>query len=137
MARNVEERKKGDRLRNKILKRDNYQCALCKSTEDLEVHHMQAIYMQGKSTEDNLLTLCSECHRYAPEGSIEQNQKYLQERNKDIYERMMNASDINSLLTVGYVEFLKERIDEYVKLGFIEEQQKNFILMYELNKLEV
>lgn len=129
------ERKKGDRLRKKILKRDDYQCVLCKSTEDLEVHHMKALYYKGKSTEENLITLCSECHRYAPEESIEENQRYLQERNKNIYERMMNEPDISSMVMISYVEFLKARVDEYVSLGFIDEHQKNFILTYELNKV--
>lgn len=134
MARKViEERKKGDKLRNKILKRDNYQCVLCKSIEDIEVHHMQAIVRGGSSIENNLITLCSECHRYAPENSIEENHRFLAERNKNIFERMISSPELNSMISVAYVEYLKTKINEYVELGFIDEQQKNFILMYEGN----
>lgn len=129
------ERKKGNKLRSKILERDGYSCRLCGSDQDLEVHHMQALFQGGKSTEDNLITLCMECHAFAPEDNVKSNERYLKERNKVIYEQMMQSTEINSMTVVFYVEFLKERVDEYVKLGFIDEQQMNFILMYEINKL--
>lgn len=136
MARKLsKERIKGNKLRKQILIRDNHRCVLCGCEEDLEVHHMQALVYEGKSTEENLITLCSECHKYAPEKSIEENERYLKERNKTIYEGMMNSPKINDMVAVAYVEFLKERVNEYVKLGFIDEQQKNFILMFEVNKI--
>lgn len=129
------ERIQGDRLRHKILKRDGYKCRICGSDQDLEVHHMQALVYGGKSNKTNLVTLCAECHELAPEKSIEANHRYLKERNKYIYEEMIKSPEINSMVTVAFIEFLQERIEGYVKLGFIDEQQKNFILMHETNKL--
>lgn len=130
-----EERKKGNRLRGKILERDGYKCRICGSSENLEVHHMQALVYHGKSKEENLVTLCEECHVFAPEKSIEENEKYLKERNKDIYDRMMQEPNVAAMVSVAYVEFLKERIGEYVKLGFIDQQQANFIMMFETSKV--
>lgn len=53
------------RSRSSILYRDNNKCALCHSTEDLIVHHIDG---QGRSTDtpnnnpENLVTLCRSCH---------------------------------------------------------------------------
>jgi hypothetical protein len=129
------ERQKGDRLRKKILKRDDYKCHICGSEQNLEVHHMQALVYGGKSNEENLVTLCDECHRYAPEDSIDSNQRYLKERNKQVYQDMMKMPEVNSMVTVAFVEFLKERVNDYVSLGFIDQQQANFIMIYETSKV--
>lgn len=128
------ERKIGNKLRKTILERDNFKCVICGSYKDLEVHHMQALYRGGNSKENNLVTLCNECHQFAPEDSIESNLQYFNERNKDIYKRMVKEPGINSMITVLYFEFLSERINKYVELGFIDEQQKNLILMLEANQ---
>lgn len=55
----------------KILKRDNFQCVNCGSTEHLVVHHRQ--YHKSKETDKKLppweyddkylVTLCESCHR--------------------------------------------------------------------------
>jgi len=37
-------------------------CLLCDSKENLEVHHIQAQSIGGKSHVDNLITLCRDCH---------------------------------------------------------------------------
>jgi hypothetical protein len=130
-----EERKKGNKLRKKILERDDYKCRLCGSTEDLEVHHMQALVYGGKSEEKNLITLCAECHRYAPEDGVEANERYLNERNKVIYEQVVKMPESYAMITVAYLEFLKSRINTYVELGFIDQQQANFIMIFETNKI--
>jgi len=58
-----------DRIRYMIFKRDNYTCQLCgKRTEDLHCHHIKPVALGGKSTPDNLITLCSECHEYIHSG---------------------------------------------------------------------
>lgn len=131
----TEERRKGNKLRKKILERDNNQCVLCGFNEGLEVHHMHALYLGGKSTEDNLITLCEQCHIFAPETGTEANKRYLKYRNKVALEQMMNNPEIYAMVTVAYTEFLNQRIDEYVKQGFINEEQKEEILFFETNKV--
>ena len=54
------------KLRYKILSRDKFSCKLCGRTAKetkLEVDHIIPISKGGKSTEDNLRTLCFECNR--------------------------------------------------------------------------
>lgn len=50
-------------VRKIILKRDNYMCFMCKSTDDLVVHHMT--YKNHKNEHNHkkdLITLCKDCH---------------------------------------------------------------------------
>ncbi len=59
-----------DTRRNQILKRDGYQCVVCKSSENLEVHHRQYHYIIDAGCYRNpwdypdylLITLCKTCH---------------------------------------------------------------------------
>lgn len=129
------ERVKGNKIRYEILERDNYQCVLCGSTEELEVHHMLALYLGGKSVTDNLITLCSFCHLYAPETGTEANKRYLKQRNKVAYEQLMQIPDLNAMVVVACVEFIKSRFNEYIEKGFINKEQAEEILFYESEKL--
>ncbi len=58
-------------LRRKTLKRDNFTCQKCKKEDktgkSLEVHHIIPLYIQEKDELDNLITLCSDCHHFAPD----------------------------------------------------------------------
>jgi len=53
--------------REKVLRRDGYQCADCGSVQNIQVHHIDELgrnkpkEIQNHSM-DNLLTLCGECH---------------------------------------------------------------------------
>lgn len=130
-----EERIKGNRIKHKILERDGYKCRACGSDRDLEVHHMQALVYGGKSTSENLITLCGECHAYAPDDGIESNYRYLKERNKVIYEQMINLPETHALMVTIFGEFLKTRFSEYVDQGFITEEEKEKLLFFESNKI--
>jgi hypothetical protein len=49
--------------RQQRLARDNHECVICKSTENLHVHHVEKTYGLGiNHSEDNLRTLCRNCH---------------------------------------------------------------------------
>jgi hypothetical protein len=130
-----DERIKGNRLRAKVLERDGYMCRICGSDENLEVHHMLALTFGGKSTMKNMITLCADCHNYAPEDGIEANEDYLRNRNRVIYEHLVTFPESYARISVAYMEFLKERANTYVELGFINEEQKIKIINYETNKL--
>lgn len=58
--------------RDKAKERDNYECQICNSTQDLEVHHKKPIINFDRSNDDwyedandldNLITLCRSCHK--------------------------------------------------------------------------
>jgi len=61
-----------EHLRRKIFERDNFSCQKCnfsdKSTEDLEIHHINPRVLKGLNIENNLVVLCSICHKHAPDS---------------------------------------------------------------------
>ena len=59
----VERGKVTNRMRFSIYQRDHYRCQKCgRRTNDLEVDHIIPISKGGKSTYDNLQTLCHRCN---------------------------------------------------------------------------
>jgi 5-methylcytosine-specific restriction endonuclease McrA len=50
-------------LRRNILKRDGWLCQFYGAMTNLEVHHQQFRSHSGEDTEENLFTLCHNCHR--------------------------------------------------------------------------
>lgn len=131
----AEERKVASRLRKKVLERDGHICRACGFDGSLEVHHMKAVVYGGKSTMENLISLCEKCHRLAPEDGIESNMDFIENRNEYVYRSMMKSSDINHRVTVAFVEMMKESTTEYIKQGIIDEEQAKQILFYEMNKV--
>ena len=56
--------------RTAILIRDQYMCQKCKledkTAKNLEVHHIKPLGYGGSNSNENLITLCILCHKYAP-----------------------------------------------------------------------
>ena len=65
-------------IRQEVLKRDNYKCQHCSSSEKLEIHHIDPYRNSQNDELDNLLTLCKTCH--------------IKEDNRMIYEERKNMS---------------------------------------------
>lgn len=62
----VERGKVSNKMRFSIYKRDGYMCCICGRTERsdfLEIDHIKPIAKGGKSTYDNLQTLCRRCNK--------------------------------------------------------------------------
>ncbi len=57
-------------VRAAVLARDRHRCATpgCRSTHFLEVHHVMPRGQGGSNRAENLITLCSRCHRFVHEG---------------------------------------------------------------------
>jgi 5-methylcytosine-specific restriction endonuclease McrA len=51
-----------EQLRNHVLRRDGWRCQLCGAMSNLEVHHQELRSQSGDDSEQNLITLCAECH---------------------------------------------------------------------------
>jgi len=51
-----------EQLRKQVLRRDGWQCQVCGSRQNLQVHHKQRRSQQGDDGDLNLITLCVECH---------------------------------------------------------------------------
>lgn len=62
-------------LRRKIFERDNFTCQKCKiqdkTTKILEAHHIIPLYNEGIDELENLITLCFDCHHFAPNNKQE------------------------------------------------------------------
>ena len=51
-----------ENLRQQVLRRDGWRCQSCGTLSNLQVHHKQFRSREGADSEQNLITLCSECH---------------------------------------------------------------------------
>jgi 5-methylcytosine-specific restriction endonuclease McrA len=49
-------------LWKRILERDGWRCQQCGSLINLQVHHSHPRGTQGDDAEENLITLCANCH---------------------------------------------------------------------------
>lgn len=58
-------------LKQAILDRDGWRCQSCGRREQLEVHHQIRRSQLGPDVEENLIVLCSLCHRALHEGADE------------------------------------------------------------------
>ena len=52
-------------LHRQVLERDGWRCQVCGSMQNLQVHHLKFRSHSGGDTEQNLITLCTECHERA------------------------------------------------------------------------
>jgi len=53
--------------RPRVLRRDVWKCQFCGTMSNLEVHHRKFRSHSGADSEENLITLCVDCHRRAHE----------------------------------------------------------------------
>jgi 5-methylcytosine-specific restriction endonuclease McrA len=49
-------------LHRQVLERDGWRCQVCGSMQNLQVHHLKFRSHSGGDEEQNLITLCAECH---------------------------------------------------------------------------
>jgi 5-methylcytosine-specific restriction endonuclease McrA len=49
-------------LHRQVLERDGWRCQACGSMQNLQVHHLKFRSHSGGDEEQNLITLCAECH---------------------------------------------------------------------------
>ena len=51
--------------RRKVYRRDGFRCALCDSTQYIQIHHAVPRGQGGTNNIQNLITLCQDCHALA------------------------------------------------------------------------
>lgn len=64
-----------NKTRKTVYRRDGFRCALCDSTDGLQIHHVLPRGRGGCSHPMNLITLCWRCHA-AAHGSVYQLDDY-------------------------------------------------------------
>jgi len=104
--------------RSAILHRDNYTCQCCgKKNCRLEVHHIKFKSNGGTDDEENLITLCEDCHKGVHAGTVELNKKPKKSRNLKYATHM---SIIRSWL-------LKKYPDAIETFGFVTSENRNHL----------
>ncbi len=102
--------------RSAILHRDNYTCQCCgKKNCRLEVHHIKFKSDGGTDDEENLITLCEDCHKGVHAGTITLNKKPKKSQNLKYATHM---SIIRSRL-------LKEYPNAIETFGFVTSENRN------------
>jgi len=59
------------KIKEEVLSRDKNVCQKCGFNKDLEIHHINSRVSGGKEDILNLITLCSICHKHAPDNKKE------------------------------------------------------------------
>ena len=104
--------------REAVLHRDNYTCQCCgKKNCRLEVHHIKFKSNGGTDDEENLITLCENCHKGVHVGTIELNKK--PKKSKDL-KHATHMSIIRSRL-------LREYPDAIETFGFVTNENRNHL----------
>jgi len=55
-------------LRQHVLRRDGWRCQSCGAMSTLEVHHQSFRSHAGEDSDENLITLCANCHNAVHRG---------------------------------------------------------------------
>ena len=102
--------------REAVLHRDNYTCQCCgKKNCRLEVHHIKFRRNGGTDDEENLITLCEDCHKGVHAGTVVLNKK--PKKSKGL-KHATHMSIIRSYL-------LKEYPNAIETFGFVTSENRN------------
>ena len=112
----LNERQLGSKMRFLVLRRDENKCRICGKQDGLEVHHIQALYLGGKTQMKNLITLCNGCHKYAPDTKGEFD-SYIS--SPEIFKMMSLWNSCKDTLTKVAVEVEISNVQEYYLHGLI------------------
>ena len=104
--------------REAILHRDNYTCQCCgKKNCRLEVHHIKFKRNGGTDDEENLLTLCEDCHKGVHAGTVVLNKKPKKSKN---LKHATHMSIIRSWLLKKYPNAIET-------FGFVTAENRNHL----------
>ena len=104
--------------REAILHRDNYTCQCCgKKNYRLEVHHVKFRCNGGTDDEENLITLCEDCHKGVHAGTVVLNKKPKKSKNLKYATHM---SIIRSYLLKKYPNAIET-------FGFVTAENRNHL----------
>ena len=104
--------------RNAILHRDNYTCQCCgKKNCRLEVHHIKFRSNGGTDDEENLITLCKDCHDGVHAGTVVLNKKPKKNRG------LKHATHMSIIRS----QLLKKYPDAIETFGFVTSENRNHL----------
>jgi len=107
------------KTRKDILERYGHCCVKCGRRKYLEIHHITLVLNGGKDNYFNLVPLCRECHRFAPDTYIEF-LKFLSSRYNPHFDAMRQVSFaiakyFHDISIEEFNDFKKISVEEYFK----------------------
>lgn len=93
-------------VRKSVLERDRARCRRCGKNRNLHLHHVVYKSTRRDHSENNLITLCDDCHI----SIIHSNKKYYQ----PLLQELIELGNQGRFLTLIQLERLKENDDEYL-----------------------
>ena len=104
--------------RSAILHRDNYTCQCCgKKNCRLEVHHIKFRRNGGTDDEENLITLCEDCHKGIHAGTVILNKKPKKSKN------LKHATHMSIIRS----QLLKKYPNAVETFGFVTSENRNHL----------
>ena len=104
------------KTRRAVYERDGFRCALCDSTDGIQIHHIKPRGRGGSSHPMNLITLCWRCHA-AAHGSFMMLDEYAKERYADHIKGETAAETLKNAVSVD--EAIRHMMED-VELACIE-----------------
>lgn len=129
--------------REAIIHRDNYTCQCCgKKDTRLEVHHIIFRSQGGTDDENNLITLCKDCHAKVHKGELVLTKKpkklelkhatHMSIIRSQLLKKYPNAVETFGFITKENRNNLKLPKDHYIDACVIASAGKNFVLNDEI-----
>lgn len=104
--------------RKAVLHRDNYTCQCCgKKNCQLQTHHIIYRSRGGSDDENNMITLCKECHKGVHDGTIVLDKKPKKGKN------LKHATHIN-IIGSGLLKKYPQAIETF---GFVTSENRNHL----------
>lgn len=104
--------------RKSVLHRDNYTCQCCgKKNCQLQTHHIIFRSRGGTDDENNMITLCKECHKGIHDGTI------VLDKNPKKSKNLKHATHMSIIRS----QLLKEYPDAIETFGFVTSENRNHL----------
>lgn len=95
-----------EEMRQKVFRRDGFQCVVCKEAKNLNVHHITYDNL-GAEKESDLVTLCRDCHKKVHAGDTVENMIGI--RQHDLLESEANLNSQWAEFAERRKEFAEQR----------------------------
>jgi len=118
-------------LKLKTLERDHFICQKCKLEDKtgikLEAHHITPLYKGGKDELDNLITLCFDCHHFAPNDK-EGFDEYMKEEMEGTLTVLMKSWDKVRKEHPELIKKLNEEKNQRLKQSMLQKASRGNIV---------
>jgi HNH endonuclease len=124
-----------DFIKTEIKERDEYKCRICESDKSLEIHHIVKRVFGGGNNKENLITLCTSCHRAVETGDEHHASRKCFHNAKKV---MLGNSTGSEKLNQGQLVSMSQHILNQVFKSLSEQNESDSELLISIaNALEI